>query len=69
MKRLQKLFATALIFSALSASMLASEPQKNQREPPPKDPKVLDKEKKEPKEPKREERDRPKEDKRDKRPG
>ena len=68
MTYLKKILASAFIFAALSASILAVEPQRGQREPPPKDPKVFDKRDKEPKreEPRREERDKPKEPKRDK---
>ena len=67
MKDLQKILASALIFSVLSVSALAVEPQKDQREPPPKDKKVFDKKEKPPREePKREEREKPKEGKRDK---
>ena len=71
MKDLKKLLASSLIFSTLCAGVLGSEPQKDQREPPPKDPKVFDKRDKEPKreEPRREERQRPKENKREKPPG
>jgi hypothetical protein len=68
MKHLQKILASALIFSALAASTLAFEPQRDRRDSPPKDPKVFDKKDKEPKreEPRREQRDKPKDNKRDK---
>lgn len=68
MRHLKKILASAVIISALSASLLAVEPQRDRREPPPKDPKVFDKKDKEPKreEPRREERERPKDNKRDK---
>ncbi|HEX8422517.1 MAG TPA: hypothetical protein VF634_03855 [Pyrinomonadaceae bacterium] len=68
MKYLQKILASALICASLSASVLAVQPQRDQREPPPKDPKVFDKKDKEPKreEPRREPREKPKDSKRDK---
>ena len=68
MKHLQKILASALIFSALAVSSLAVEPQRDRRDSPPKDPKVFDKKDKEPKreEPRREQRDKPKDNKRDK---
>ena len=66
MKDLQKILASAFIFSVLSVSALAGEPQKDQRQPPPKDPKVFDKKEKPPREDRRENRDKPKEDKRGK---
>ena len=68
MRHLKKILASAFICCALSASALAVQPQRGQREPPPKDPKVFEKEKKEPKreEPRREQRDKPKENRRDK---
>jgi hypothetical protein len=68
MKHLQKILAFAVIFSALATGTLAAQPQRDQREPPPKDPKVFDKKDKEPKreEPRREQRDKPKENRRDK---
>jgi len=66
MKDLQKILASAFIFSVLSVSALAVEAQKDKREPPPKDKKVLNKEEKPPREePRREEREKPKEGKRD----
>jgi len=70
MKDLQKILTSALIFSILSASALAVEPQKDKRDPPPKDPRVFDRRDKEPKreEPRRDEREKPKEEKKEKRP-
>jgi hypothetical protein len=62
MKNLQKILASALIFSVLSVNALAVGPQKDKREPPPKDPKVLNKEEKPPREePRREDREKPRE--------
>ena len=68
MKHLQKILASALIFSALAAGTLAVEPQRDKRDSAPKDPKVFDKTVKEPRreEPRREQREKPKEDKRGK---
>ncbi len=69
MKDVKKILASALIFSTLAVGALGAEPQKDQRQPPPKDPKVFDKQDKEPRreEPRREERERPpKEDKKGK---
>ncbi len=68
MKDVKKILASALIFSTLAVGALASEPQKDQRQPPPKDPKVFDKRDKEPRqEERREQRERPpKEDKKGK---
>jgi hypothetical protein len=68
MKDLKKILTFALISGVLTVSSLAAQPQREQREPPPKDPKVFDKRDKEPRreEPRREERDKPKEDKKGK---
>ena len=68
MKDLKKLLTFALIFAVLSVSSLAAQPQKGQRDTPPKDPKVFDKRDKEPRreEPRREEREKPKEDRKGK---
>src|SRR4028118_1323543 len=71
MRHLKKILASAFICCALSASALAVQPQRGQREPPPKDPKVFDKREKEPKreEPRREPREQPKEGRRERREG
>jgi hypothetical protein len=71
MKYLKKILASALIFSVVSVSALAVQPQRGQREPPPKDPKVFDKRDKEPKRDESRhaggrEREKPKDQKKDK---
>jgi hypothetical protein len=68
MKDVKKILAVALFCATLSAGSLAAQPQREQREPPPKDPKVFDKKEKEPRreEPRREPREQPREGKREK---